>query len=72
MNFDSTPAFAKTLDTADPLASFREAFVISDPNLIYLDGNSLGMMPKAAQQKAREIVDQQWGVDLIRGWNKGW
>src|SRR5690349_17451203 len=72
MNFDSMAGFAKSLDAQDPLASFREAFVISDPDLIYLDGNSLGMLPKAAQQKAREIVDKQWGVDLIRGWNKGW
>src|SRR6188472_2947779 len=72
MNFDATSASAKALDAGDGLASFREAFVISDPNLIYLDGNSLGMLPKAAREKARQIVDEQWGVDLIRGWNKGW
>ncbi|MFM8425226.1 MAG: kynureninase, partial [Chloroflexota bacterium] len=54
------------------LASFKEAFVISDPSLVYFDGNSLGMMPKAAQVKSRQIVDEQWGKDLIRGWNKGW
>lgn len=64
--------FAKQLDLQDPLASYREQFVLNDPDLIYLDGNSLGAMPKAAQQKARQVVDEQWGTDLIRGWNKGW
>jgi kynureninase len=71
-NFSPSLDFAKQLDQQDPLASYREQFVINDPDLIYLDGNSLGMMPKAAQAKARQIVDDQWGTDLIRGWNKGW
>ncbi|WP_345320549.1 kynureninase [Candidatus Villigracilis proximus] len=57
---------------ADKLASFREAFIITDPNLIYLDGNSLGRTPRVAAEKAKQIVDEQWGRDLIRGWNKGW
>jgi kynureninase len=72
MNFSISLDFAKQLDSQDPLASYREQFVINDQNLIYLDGNSLGMMPKIAQAKSREIIDQQWGTDLIRGWNKGW
>ena len=72
MKFSTSRDFAMQLDAQDKLASFREAFVISDPSLIYFDGNSLGMMPKVAQQRAREVVDEQWGVDLIRGWNKGW
>ena len=72
MNFSTTRDFALQLDTQDKLASFKEAFVIPDPNLVYFDGNSLGMMPKAAQEKSRQIVDEQWGKDLIRGWNKGW
>ena len=71
-NFSSSPDFAKELDSQDPLASYREQFVINDPDLIYLDGNSLGMMPKAAQEMARRVVNEQWGNDLIRGWNKGW
>lgn len=70
--FSSSPIFAKQLDQQDPLASYREQFVLNDPDLIYLDGNSLGVMPKAAQAKARQVVDEQWGTDLIRGWNKGW
>ena len=71
-NFSSTLDFARQLDSRDPLASFRDQFVITDPDLIYLDGNSLGMMPKVAQERARQIVEEEWGRDLIRGWNKGW
>jgi kynureninase len=70
--FSSSPDFAKQLDSQDPLASFRDQFVIPDPDLIYLDGNSLGRMPKAAAERAKQVVDQEWGGDLIRGWNKGW
>jgi len=70
--FSTSRPFAQQLDHQDPLASYREQFVINDPNLIYLDGNSLGMMPKAAQERSRQAVDEQWGTDLIRGWNKGW
>ncbi|WKZ35890.1 MAG: kynureninase [Anaerolineales bacterium] len=72
MPFSASRDFALQLDAQDNLASFKEAFVIPDPTLVYFDGNSLGMMPKAAQEKSRQIVDEQWGVDLIRGWNKGW
>ncbi|MBK7316949.1 kynureninase [Candidatus Villigracilis affinis] len=72
MNFSAAREFALQLDSQDPLAAFRNDFVIHDPNLIYLDGNSLGMPPKAAQEKARQAVEEQWGKDLIRGWNKGW
>lgn len=72
MSFSPSRDFALQLDAQDKLASFKEAFVILDPNLIYFDGNSLGMMPKAAREASRQIVDEQWGKDLIRGWNKGW
>lgn len=72
IDFTASKDFALQLDSNDKLASFRDLFLIHDPNLIYLDGNSLGALPKSAQAKAREIVDEQWGRDLIRGWNKGW
>ncbi len=72
MTFSHSRNFALQLDYQDKLASFKEAFVTPDPSLIYFDGNSLGIMPKAAQQKSRQVVDEQWGKDLIRGWNKGW
>ena len=70
--FQPSPTYALQLDAQDELASFREAFIIADPNLIYLDGNSLGRTPRVAAEKAKQIVDEQWGRDLIRGWNKGW
>jgi kynureninase len=71
-NFSSSLDFANQLDLQDPLASYREQFVITDPDLVYLDGNSLGMMPKIAQERAKQVIEQEWGNDLIRGWNKGW
>jgi kynureninase len=64
--------YAAQLDTEDMLASYRDQFMIDDPNLIYLDGNSLGRTPKVAAQRAKQIVEEEWGKDLIRGWNKGW
>ncbi len=70
--FNTSLNFAGQLDSQDPLVSFRDQFVITDPNLIYLDGNSLGMMPKVAQERAKQVVEEGWGNDLIRGWNKGW
>ncbi len=71
-NFSPSLDFALQLDSQDPLASYRDLFLITDPDLIYLDGNSLGRMPKAAAERAKQIVNQEWGDDLIRGWNKGW
>ena len=44
------------LDAADELASFRSQFVIEDPDLIYLDGNSLGRLPEKTKELAQEIV----------------
>ena len=59
-------------DAADPLRSLRDLFSIP-PGVIYLDGNSLGAMPKAAVARATEVVVNEWGRDLIRSWNTaGW
>ena len=60
---------AVALDAADPLRSYRRRFVIPDDALIYLDGNSLGRLPKATRRRLRRVVDQEWGHDLIRGWD---
>lgn len=60
------------LDTSDPLGHFRDQFVISDPELIYLDGNSLGRMPKTAAQLGNDLINQQWADRLIRSWGEGW
>jgi kynureninase len=72
INFSSSREFAAHLDEQDSLASFREQFVSNDPDLIYLDGNSLGRLPKAVIERMKKAVEEEWGTDLIRGWNKGW
>ncbi len=64
--------FAYELDAQDELASFRNEFVIDDPNLIYLDGNSLGRLPKRTADFMRCAVEEEWGKRLIRVWNEGW
>ncbi len=67
-----TFATARQLDAADELAEFRDRFVITDPKLIYLDGNSLGRLPRGAVTLLADLVEQGWGARLIRGWNDGW
>lgn len=69
---ESGHAEAVALDRADPLGPFRGRFAIDDPELIYLDGNSLGRMPKASLDEAADLVGRQWGSRLIRSWNEGW
>ena len=59
-------------DATDSLRSLRSLFAIP-PGVIYLDGNSLGVMPKTAAARAAQVITQEWGVDLIRAWNSaGW
>ncbi len=61
-------ADARALDRADPLALFRDRFAIPE-GVIYLDGNSLGALPKSVAARTAEVVGQQWGRDLITSWN---
>jgi kynureninase len=72
MRFEADAAFAERLDKEDELAHFRNAFLFSDPNLIYLDGNSLGRLPLKSVERLKDVIEKEWGEDLIRGWNKGW
>lgn len=65
-------SYAAQLDSQDPLAQFRERFVIDDPDLIYLDGNSLGRLPKDTIPHLEDLIRNQWGKGLIEGWNKSW
>ena len=65
-------ADARRRDQADELAAFRQRFVIAEPDLVYLLGNSLGRLPRAAEAQIREAVSSGWGERLIRGWNDGW
>jgi len=65
-------AACDTRDAADPLASLRNQFV-HPSGLIYLDGNSLGLQPRAAAARVAQVVQQEWGQGLIRSWNTaGW
>jgi kynureninase len=60
------------LDAADALAPLRDAFELPD-GVIYLDGNSLGALPKATAARVQQVVRNEWGVGLIRSWNSaGW
>jgi kynureninase len=59
-------------DRIDPLASFRDRFVIADPELVYLDGNSLGRLPRATQDRLQEAIADEWGERLIRAWYERW
>ena len=65
-------AHARSLDQSDPLKAFRDRFVIKDPSLIYLDGNSLGRLPVDSVDVLDNVIGKQWGERLIRSWNEGW
>lgn len=59
-------------DCVDPLRGFRDRFAIPE-GIIYLDGNSLGPMPRAAAGVLNRTIEQEWGQDLVRSWNTaGW
>ncbi|HLU02480.1 MAG TPA: kynureninase [Advenella sp.] len=62
-------AFYENLDAIDPLSPLRDEFHLP-PGTIYLDGNSLGIMPLAAPVRAKQVMLQEWGEDLIASWNK--
>ena len=55
-------------DADDPLARFRARFALPE-DMIYLDGNSLGALPKATAARIRAVIEQEWGEGLIRSWN---
>ncbi len=63
---------ASSLDAADPLGGYRDRFVIDDPDLIYLDGNSLGRLPVATIPHLENVIRNEWGRDLIASWGNGW
>jgi kynureninase len=72
MQFNTDLSLAHQLDAQDVLSPFRDRFVITDPDLIYLDGNSLGRLPKATVEHMQQAIEKDWGERLIRLWNDGW
>jgi len=64
-----SPSEIAALDRDDELAGFRDRFALPE-GVIYLDGNSLGALPKATAARVAAIVETEWGTDLIRSWNK--
>jgi kynureninase len=63
-----TLAEARAADAADPLRPFRDLFHLPE-GLVYLDGNSLGPLPKAAVGRLGTVIEEEWGEELIRSWN---
>ena len=57
------------LDAQDPLRGFRDQFVIADPELCYLDGNSLGRLPKKTTEVVQRFLLEEWGSQLVAGWS---
>ena len=64
-----TRADALALDDDDPLSSWRDEFVIADESLVYLDGNSLGMMPRRTVDRLQRVLHDEWAGGLIRSWD---
>ena len=72
----TTRADCVARDKADPIAALRSLFAlerVDEEGIIYLDGNSLGVLPRATAVRLRAVVEDEWGVGLIRSWNEaGW
>jgi kynureninase len=69
-SFPVDRAYAEGLDAGDSLAGFRDRFERDDRSLIYLDGNSLGPLPRATRARIAEVVGQEWGSGLVRSWHR--
>ena len=61
--------YALELDKNDPLVHFKSQFVISDPEMCYLDGNSLGRLPKATITAINDLMVKEWGPEVVTGWS---
>jgi kynureninase len=64
--------YAGELDAADPLGGYRERFLLDDPALIYLNGNSLGALPLATLDRMETMLREEWGTALARSWDRDW
>ena len=61
--------YALELDKNDPLAHFKSQFVITDPDMCYLDGNSLGRLPKSTITSITDFMNKEWGPEVVTGWS---
>ena len=61
--------YAEELDKKDPLAHFKSQFVVGDPTMCYLDGNSLGRLPKATITAINDFMAKEWGPEVVTGWS---
>jgi kynureninase len=61
--------YALELDKNDPLAHFKSRFVITDPQMCYLDGNSLGRLPKSTITAISDFMNKEWGPEVVTGWS---
>ena len=67
-----SPHDTANTDATDPLRGFRDRFELP-AGVIYLDGNSLGPLPKGVRERVARTLSQEWGEGLIRSWNEaGW
>jgi kynureninase len=67
-----TRADCAARDRADPLTALRDEFVLPE-GVVYLDGNSLGALPRRTAARLAEVAEREWGEGLIRSWNSaGW
>lgn len=71
-NLENFKELALNLDRTDQLGHFREKFYFDNENVIYMDGNSLGRMPKQSSDRCAEVVNVEWGKQLIRSWGINW
>ena len=61
--------YALDLDKNDPLAHFKSKFVVTDPAMCYLDGNSLGRLPHATVAAVNDFLTKEWGPEVVTGWS---
>ncbi len=66
---DLSRSAAAALDAADPLAPFRDRFVVADDDRLYLDGNSLGRLPRETPAALARVAEEQWGRGLVGSWS---
>lgn len=69
-NQDDLADYVTSLDAADPLKNFPGQFVVTDPDVCYLDGNSLGRLPKRTVDRVNSFLHDEWGTWLVDGWSR--